>query len=333
MKNGEDICIKGAISERLFYNLTAYYVNVLRLAIPSLKKINIIPESLDSGASFPCAGGVVTGFSAGIDSFCTIYDHLISDPPPHFKLTHFVFNNVGSHGQKDYAAARKLFNSRYELVKGFPQDKGIDFLKIDSNLNELLKLGFQKTHIPRNVSALLMLQKLFAKYYYTSAYRYQDCYVGETNALAYTDPVAVHLLSTETLECISTGCQYSRVEKTARTAEIAEARHLLNVCITETHDGKNCSTCWKCCRTLVTLEMLGLLEEFDEIFDLDRWRRVRSKYLLYMLSMKGDKLVNEIKEHAKHTHYSFGALLMMVTSLPFSDTFLQLPYKRAAGRH
>jgi hypothetical protein len=84
----------------LYYNLSNYYIPILRLVMPSLNPVTIRPESLDDGNSYACAGGVVTSFSAGIDSFCTIHDHLIADVPPHFRLTHLVFSNVGSKGQR-----------------------------------------------------------------------------------------------------------------------------------------------------------------------------------------------------------------------------------------
>lgn len=332
MKDGEDIRVMGAVSERLYFNLSTYYIKISRLLTPGLRKVSILPESLDFGDPCNCADGVVTGFSAGVDSFCAIYDHLISDPPPHYKITHFVFNNVGSHGQKDYAIARNLFHARYKLVKGFPEEMGFDFLKIDSNLNEILKLAFQKSHVSRNTSAILVLQKMFAKYYYASTHSYQDSYVRATPDIAHADPMTIHLLSTETLDCISTGCQYTRVEKTGRIAELDVARRWLNVCVRQSDDGKNCSTCWKCCRTLATLEMLGRVEEFDEVFDLDRWRWIRNKYFLQILSMRGNEFIDEIKEHARQSNYSFGPFLTIIASIPFSRKPLHFIYDTAAKR-
>lgn len=332
MKDGEDIRVLGAVSQKLFFNLSTYYINIAHLIVPGLKKIKIKPEALDYGDSYSCANGVVTGFSAGVDSFCTVYDHLLSDSPPDYKITHFVFNNVGSHGQKDCTAARKLFNARYELAKSFPDDVGLDFLRIDSNLTEILKLAFQKSHVTRNASALLVLQKLFAKYYYASTYRYEDSYIRETHDVAHADPMTIHLLSTETLECISTGCQHSRVEKTKRIADLNAARHWLNVCVRPSDDGKNCSICHKCCRTLATLEMLGRLQEFGEVFDLDRWRRIRTKYLLHLLSLKNDDFSNEIKEYARRSNYSFGLFLTIIANLPCSQKLLHNIYNISAKR-
>jgi hypothetical protein len=307
MRLGEDIDVKGAVSERLYFNLTTSYMNILKLVMPFLTMININPQYLDDGKRAKCRGAVGTGFSAGVDSFCTLHNHYFGDTSPSYKITHFVFNNVGAHDEWDSKRGRELFNSRYDLLKGYPSELGIEFIKIDSNLSDILRWDFQQTHVPRNISAILMLQKLFAKYYYSSSYLYKDCFFGPSYDIAFTDPAAVHLLSTETLECISTGCRYSRVEKTRRMAKVLGANRRLNVCVSSSLDGKNCSTCWKCCRTLLTLEILGILGDFAHVFDLDRWRRVRNRYLVKVLGAKKDPYIKEIRDYAKSVGYSFKA--------------------------
>jgi len=305
MRLGEDIDIKGAVSERLYFNLTHSYMSIIQLLMPTLKKINITAQYLDDGKSAKCKGAVGTGFSAGVDSFCAIHDHYFNATSPAYKITHFFFNNVGAHNEWDSERGRELFNSRYDLLKGYPSELGIEFIKIDSNLSDILRWDFQQTHVPRNVSAILLLQKLFAKYYYSSSYQYKDCVIGPHYNIALTEPTAVHLLSTETLECISTGCQYSRVEKTKKLTKVPRANHWLNVCVSPSSDGKNCSTCSKCCRTLLTLEILGILEDFNHVFSLERWQRVKNGYMLSVLGDKNDLYIKEIRDYANSVGYSF----------------------------
>ena len=38
----------------------------------------------------------------------------------------------------------------------------------------------------------------------------------------------------------------------------------------------NCSRCWKCTRTLLTLEALGRLDAFEKVFDLPYYRTHRA---------------------------------------------------------
>lgn len=305
MKYGEDIYIDGAISEKLYYNVSNYYMKILTLVMPSLRGVAVNPQRLDNGTSYRSQGAIVTGFSAGIDSFCTVVDHFFAEPPPSYKLTHFIFNNVGSHGKGEAERTRQLFNQRYELIKGFPKEIGIELVKVDSNLSDLLRMDFVQTHPPRNVSAVLILQKLFGKYYYSSAFKYEDCSIGPTRHISCTESGTMHLLSTETLECISTGSQYSRVEKTEKVAGIEPSYRYLNVCTATDTAGQNCSLCDKCCRTLLTLEMLGDMERYKNIFDLTRYKRIRNFYISNVLSQRYDPFHHEIVEYARQVRYNF----------------------------
>src|SRR5258708_7956337 len=52
MKLGEDIKLEAPVSEKLYYNLANYYQHILSKQIPSLKMIDITPQSLDSAEGF-----------------------------------------------------------------------------------------------------------------------------------------------------------------------------------------------------------------------------------------------------------------------------------------
>ena len=62
------------------------------------------------------------------------------------------------------------------------------------------------------------------------------------------------------------------MQKTLLVAELPVARQSLTVCTGVTPDGRNCSTCDKCLRTELTLEIAGHLDAFDERFDLGAFR-------------------------------------------------------------
>jgi hypothetical protein len=135
--------------------------------------------------------------------------------------------------------------------------------------------------------------------------------------MAAADPMAIPLLATETLDLVATGSQHSRVAKTSLVTRVPRATRFLNVCANDTPDGGNCSACSKCCRTLLTLEMLGELEAFAGVFDLATWRRVRNRYIASQVlhPRRPPPLTREIREYAAATGYHFtvgqylGALL------------------------
>jgi hypothetical protein len=299
MKLGEDIYIDGAISEKLFFNITNSYMRILTAMMPSLQKVNIFPKYLERGEYFKSQGGVVTGFSAGIDSFCVVADHLYGEVPESYKITHFLYNNVGAFG----AGGSKLFHERYQNFLNYSKEMKVPFVKIDSNLHDILPFKFHQSHFPRNVSAVLTLQKLFSKYLYASAYKYEDCFVGEAEYMAYSDPMAVHLLSTETTECISSGCQYSRVEKTRKVTEIELSYQYLNVCMRNS-GANNCSTCPKCLRTLLTLEILGKENLYKNVFNFDKYRKIRNQYMSQVLR-SNNTFEREILEVSQKYNYKF----------------------------
>jgi hypothetical protein len=303
MSIGEDVHVTGIMSEQLYYNLMGYYIKILRVAIPSLQPIMIVPERVDSSRWPRETTGVATGFSGGIDSFCVLADHLWSDVPRTFRVTHLFFNNVGSHGHGD--KGRTLFEDRFKLLVPAAEAIGLPFIKIASNLDDMFpqNLDFQLTHTLRNISAVLAMQKLVSRYLYASAFKYEDCYTRATYDMAYTDPVAVHLLSTEMTECVSTGCQYSRVEKTKRVGEIALSRSFLNVCV-RPNAGGNCSACWKCARTLLTLDILGTLHLYDRVFDLSKYHQIKRRYIA-QVAFSRDPLLREIRQLAKERGFPF----------------------------
>jgi hypothetical protein len=301
MKEKEDIYVEGVMSEKLYYNLVNYYMPIISLCNPALSQVRIFPEELRT-TTYAQAKGVATGFSGGIDSFCVIADHFFGSVPKGFKITHLLFNNVGSHG----AGGRQLFQDRYNRLMPAAKELGLDFIAIDSNISQVVPVSFRKSHTIRNISAVLLLQKLIRRFYYASAFKYEDCFVGETDYLGHTDPMAVHLLSTETTECISSGCQYSRVEKTMRVAEIPLSNKYLDVCV-DTRGGKNCSACFKCARTLVTLDVIGKSDEFKEVFDLKKYAIGRNRHIGKILSRKLP-LSREIVQKAKELKYEFPLL-------------------------
>jgi hypothetical protein len=297
MERGEgELIVHGAISARLLHNLQRQLIPMWRLMNPHMHDVSVRPRSVESRAEVS-AGGVVTGFSAGIDSFCTLADYLQPEQLPSYKLTHLLYCNVGNHGHGE--GGRRLFVDRWNLLRDYESSVGLGIVRVDSNLDELLNSSFERTHIARNSSAVLLLQRLFSKYLVSSSYSFKDSFIGDSTDVAHADPAAVHLLSTESLECISTGCRYSRVEKTRRAITVPACERVLNVCNHPPPGARNCSRCYKCLRTLATLDLMGKLEQFGHVFDLELYRRRRFDYLMLLPGRTSDSFIREIYEFSK----------------------------------
>lgn len=306
MAEGEDIKINGDLSEELYYNLSGKVQDILCTIIPTLKRIKITPQSLKS--EIKQAPGVATGFSGGIDSFSALADHFYNKTIPSFKLSHLLYYNVGSH--RSGSAGYERFRKNYEFLKKHPEKMGLPFVAINSNMDDFYKkkgLGFQKTHTVRNAAVALLLQKGIGKYLYASTYQYKDIFIGITYDLAYSDPILLPLISTESMKAISVGSEYSRVQKTIMVSELPDTYNFLDVCINSRPGIKqNCGFCWKCNRTILTLQIAGKADLYENVFDFKAHNKGfrRLNFIANLLASK-DPLLSEIADYAKEENYTF----------------------------
>ncbi len=300
MARGEDIHIDGVISEKLFYNLSGRLQKLLQLVAPALLRVKVYPAGLQTDSSK--GTGVATGFSGGIDSFCVLADHFFSEYPPGFKITHLLFNNVGSHGW----GGEQLFKERFERLIPVTERMGIPFISINSNIESFYGgkdyLGFQPTHTLRNASVALLLQAGIQRYMYASGLSFSNIFVGPTNDMANIDSILLPILSTEAIDAFSVGGEYTRVEKTLRVNEIPVSYDTLDVCVEPDQTGKNCSKCWKCLRTLLTLDIAGFLDNYSASFYINIYLQHRDEFIKEVIQ-SDYALLLEIVEFAKRSNY------------------------------
>lgn len=300
MALGEDIYVEGCVSDRLYYNLQNSYQQILQIIIPSLKRIRIYPSNINSQNERKLGKGVAAGFSAGIDSFCVLHDYYYSGVPLNLRLTHLLFNNVGSHGRG--IKGRLLFRERYEKVKPVADLIGLPLIEVDTNMDDFYKdFTFQQTHTVRNASVALLLQNGIGRYFYASGLDYKNIGIFKAHDLAYSDLITLPLLSTDAIDITSVGSQYSRVEKTLKVATIKDSYTTLDICA-RGHKAGNCSTCWKCKRTLLTLEIAGLLTKYEHSFDIEAYLKVRDLYIAEVMTSK-NPLLSEIAQFALENNF------------------------------
>lgn len=276
MKFGEDIVIEGTVSKKLLHNLNQYVIPLIQSYSPDTKKITITATHVSS-ENFD-GSGVGTGFSGGIDSFHTVYRHYELENDPEFKINSFLFLNVGAHGYDGDEITRTKFNNRYDYLRQYPDEVGVEFIAVDSNLPLFLKWGHQKIHSISGAAGILFLQKYYRRYYYASAglryaeaIKYADSY-RDIDIGAYSDPIILPLLSTESTELVSDGMSHDRVEKTIDILNYEPVYRYLNVCVSGDDTHENCSICSKCSRTLMTLNSLGKLDDVKNLFDIEKYK-------------------------------------------------------------
>jgi hypothetical protein len=329
MANGEDIHILGTISERLFYNLSGPYQQFLQCFFPALRRVNIRPENVQTRDQR--ASGVATGFSGGIDSYCLLADHHYSrNVPEGFRISHLLFGNVGSHGQGE--EAERVFRERYTHLEPVAERIGLPFITVNSNLDSfyIKGLGFVRTIAHRNATLPLLLQGGIGRCMYASAIDFKEVARGDPHNANYYELIIFPLLSTEVLDLFSVGSEYTRVEKTMRVAEIPDSYSTLNVCFSR-DTPENCSTCSKCMRTLLTLEIAGLIDLYSASFDLNAYRRRRNKYIRSIFGGHGP-FNRDIIQFARERGFSFPFRLKVLARLEHLAENIQRLLIRTASK-
>lgn len=302
MQKGYDIVSDVPVSEELIYNIENQFIDALALPGTGLRRIKVVAPK---AAKYAMQGNIVaTGISCGVDSLFTIATHSDDNFPQH-KLTHLAFYNVGSNdrgmGDED---TQKLYEGRYNLCKAFADEYGYEFYTVSSNMNKIIidivgDYSHVSNHTYVNAYCTMLLQKGVSKYYYSAGYGYELFRARRLNEkeefdASHYDLLSLNAFSTSNTRFYSVGAAVLRRDKTQMLVDYKPANKYLNVCVNSV---KNDCTCFKCVRTLLTIDACGALDKFQESFDIAYYKRNRKWYLeqLYIeAQIKHDPLMEEI---------------------------------------
>lgn len=315
MYYNEDIYIDGNVSPKLLFNIREYVQYAVKAYRPEFHIVSIKAKGTAVCNKKDKLCG--TGFSAGVDSFSTFYDRYVLEKDESYKISALFFFNVGSHGGGG-DIARKRFHVRYDYLKKFPREIGLPYIPVDSNMFDFYHYEWEyDAGIFCRASAILVFQKMLSNYYVSNTLSYSDLLDGIKEARRHDlassmDCVLLPILSTEEVAIHVDGAQYLRVEKTSRIANYEPVRRYLNVCVKSTNDyvtAKNCGTCSKCLRTLFTLDVLGLLDKYADVFDIEAYKRDRYEYMCQLrINARKDNFAYENVKFAETHGVKFPSL-------------------------
>jgi hypothetical protein len=304
MAEGRPLEVAGTLSPKLRWNVHNTVIPVTTRQLPFLHPIRV--EAREEGVQEePLGSAILTGFSCGVDSLSAIRDHLLSEHiPQKDRVTHLLFSHVGHHGYGGQVDVRVA--ERWERVKKATTELGLPIGRVYSNTPEFYphrhdsRLKWAAALTVRNSAVPLLLQSGVRRFLFASSHEWKTISVGPTQDMTEADPILLPALSTERIELCAVGTEYTRVEKTRLIADMPLAQRYLDVCIMEGGES-NCSRCEKCLRTILTLELLGKLEEFEDRFDLEEYRKRRIDFLSLVLT-EGEKpfhleITEFIREH------------------------------------
>ena len=298
-KRGLDIHVEGQMSARLLHALNGPCGELLHTLLPHKRKVRVLAD--DTCDTDWGGRGVYAGFSAGVDSFCTLLSHTRPETPREQRLTGLFYNNVGSHGEGTVGAS--LYKLRERRIRALAAQTGLPLITVSSNLDALLGVSFQLTHTLRNVAVSMLFQKVCGTFLYSSLVHYRDVSARDVTDISYADPILLPLLRTETVACESAGSEYTRFEKTRLIAQHSLSHSGLDVCVSHSPSATiNCSACWKCLRTELALELLGVLDRYRAVFQPQRYQSCRTLYLAKVLQSK-DPLLRELREQIEQQRF------------------------------
>ncbi len=276
IKHELDIYVENSISSKLYYQLTTYLIPMLCDKFEK-RQIDISCNSLDN-KKYNTGKAVGTAISRGVDSLYTIAKHT-NLKTKEFNITHLTLFNAGATGQYGGDKARELYNQKVQEGKKFAKENEFDFVSVDSNMNEFLMMSHTKTHTFRTTACILLLQKLFSKYYFSSTYDFNDTRIDAEEDIAHADVLMLSCLSTEDITFYPAGIERNRIGKVKELVNYKPSYNSLNVCI---YEKNNCGFCTKCMRTIMELYSIGKLDLYKNVFDIDKFYKNKSKYFLWL---------------------------------------------------
>ncbi len=266
MERGYDIESTAPISERLNNQLNNYLIPAISKNINRYKPISVIANVLDICFN---PKGVGTGLSCGVDSFYTVMKNITHGSDSALNITHLCFFNAGSMGLYGGESARKTYEDRIKKFKKVADKLNLKFLGCDSNMSEFLIQENEMSHVFRTLSVPLTMQKLFSCYYFASSYIYADFKFTDFDP-SYYDILTLPLLSNQNTRFELVGAETTRIGKMSYISGFDIVKNNLHVCIT---DVGNCGHCRKCKRTMLDAEIIGKLDEYKNVFDIDTFKK------------------------------------------------------------
>ncbi len=292
MRERCDFICESPVTEELLYNIRRDLLPALHRNGPHLHLPQITAET--SHEPLDCALGVGTGCSCGIDSLHAISRHMDSDYP-NLRLTHVTLNNVGAF-TRDGATTQSKRDFHIQLAQQLSEELGLELIITDSNFADAFPQNHFLTHTYSSCFAIYAMRKLWKTYYYASTgYAYESFTLDshETKSCPY-ELLSLNAFSVPSLRIYSEGGAHTRYEKTAALIHYKPAQQYLNVC---TETAINCGRCPKCKRTMLTLDCLGALDLFTEVFPIDeykKWRKFYIKDLYRTYRKQPDKMMLEL---------------------------------------
>lgn len=274
--------------DRVLYTNVQKLMQIWRCWHPTLGVVPLEVELSDRGVA-EGRDKIGSFFSGGIDSFFTALRH--AEAPEREDQLH-LDDLLMVWGLDIPIANRDVFQRLHAVLQQAVLELGKSLVVIGTNLR-VTRWGQAEYGKLSHGCGLAAVAHVLAARYHTiliaSSSGYYDLHPWGSHVL--TDP----LLSSGTLSIQHDGAEFNRVQKTQRIAQSSVALQALHICSALGSD-QNCGACLKCCRTMMTLDLLGVLGDCQTF-------RIPSDYLaraskLYLRRPEARRFMIEIRNLA-----------------------------------
>jgi hypothetical protein len=287
MRSKNDVICEFPITDVLLHNLRVatemFATTNKRLGKITITSTGTLPPLENEKA-------VTTFCSGGVDSFFSIKMYHETEYAG-LKLTHLFTSDVGlfsSSKMANLATENELKSGIFALTGEIADHIGLPHIIADTNFAEVTGDGTRPQITCANLFPVYALGKLFGTVHIPSAYGISELLPSAFENVFYNsmdrlDPLLVKILSTAGggggISLYTDGYIADRFTKTKNLIGYTPAEKFLSVCFSSP---KNCGVCPKCRRTLLQLDMLGGLDSFANVFDIDYYREHIDEYLEFL---------------------------------------------------
>lgn len=272
---GQDLEIEAEVSPLLLHTAQSDLQSLLLDLNPKLKRIQIRARTTDPTTQPRHL--IATGFSAGIDTFTTLALFGTDAAPACRRISSIATFDVGAMGH--FGDTKEIYDLFVDRLRRYAASSRLHWQTAHSNIDEFYRavgLTFESSHIIRNAAAAFCFEDVYSYFHYSSSYPYRDIKTGKYD-ISFFEPILMPLLATETLQFGSAGAGMARYQKVELVSQYQPATMMLDTCVGPVAERlkarrPNCSRCWKCVRTMLNLEILGKLDDFLSVYDIEHYR-------------------------------------------------------------
>jgi len=249
---GERLRVGRPVDEPLAVNAERL-LRIWRTWYPELSGVTLdLDVARTTGPAQPGRGGAF--FSGGVDSLFTVLRDRRTAPPAERRPIDDLITVLGFDIPLEKKDAFERLRERHAGVAG---RLGLQLIDVASNLRETRWSEAQWSYLAHGAglaAVALSLEKRFTSVCIAGGGGYRGLHPWGSHSV--TDP----LFSTWRTDIVYDGVAWLRTEKIEAIAQSRIALDALHVCY-ETCTDENCGACNKCLRTMVALDVCGVLDE------------------------------------------------------------------------